>query len=380
MKDISKILALIFCLLTPLVFVGCKDDKDEPKKDTTLVVSPATLSMLSNKGATVTFSIKCNGIWTIANIPEWINLSATSGNGDATIIATALSDNNDDENRSATIDITTENNSEQVVINQLPAFVSDCSVEFSDILTMTTSIAFKYDIKPGVSYFYSGYLDKSAAGWTDDKIVEVLTDDDRFDPKSSDATGLQGFGSMDPDTEYYLCSVAFNEKGERGKLVKTKIRTLKTNDQSPFITINDVEYTTDKWFWDTSINAYTTKYYMVNVDGDYAEAYHYYFTEAEIAWIMKSMVDSGDLTAIANSASWQTPRTPGANQLLIATWGVDISGNFAPRVNIYYGTLSSGSRLKSKYSLSTSSAKKRTCIPSDKLETLMQSAKGYTRR
>lgn len=326
---------VVMTIILATTVLSCKNDKDEPEmppvvtptEETTLSVSPASLSMLSEKGASVSFTIRCNSNWNILNVPEWINLSATSGSGDATITVSALSQNDDDETRTATVTITASEKSAEVKIEQLPAFVSNCTVTFTDFLSMTTSVAFKYQIGPKVSYFYAGYLDVSAAGWTDEKIVQKLTSEDSFDSKNNETTGLQGFGGMDPDTEYYLCSIAFNEKGERGNLIKTRIKTLADKTEVPRVWIENVEYNDTQWVWETTKNVYTTKYYQFCTDGTPALIFNYLFTEAEIAWLIKSLVDSGEKSPIANGGSWRMDRDKDAEDVFIATWGVDVDNN-----------------------------------------------------
>lgn len=368
-----KLSAILLCLMMPFVFAACgDDDDDEPtieKPSVSLVASPGTLSLLSEKGATVSFSVKCNTTWVITGIPEWLNLSATSGNGDGDVVVTALSTNSDDAIRTATIIITAGDETAQIVINQLAAFVSDCTVGFSDILPMTTSIAFMYDIKPDVSYFYAGFLDISAAGWTDERIIKTLTDEDRFDPKSSEATGLQGFRNMDPDTEYYLCTVAFNDKGEQGKLTKVKVKTLKFGLAIPLVTVDNVRYNSTQWFWNTTMNAYTNRYYMIGLDGTYAYIYNYAFTEAEIAWLIKKEVEEDALTPIANSSSWNMDRDQYSEDVMIATWGVDINGDYSPRLYIFYSSISDSYSYTSARNTDDETSK-RTCIPSDTLSRL----------
>lgn len=360
---------VMLSILMPLVFTACKDDKDDP---VSLTVSPQSLSLLSDKGATVTFSITCNGGWTITEIPEWLNLSATSGNGDGTITVTALSANNDDVVRTASISVTAGEVVQQVAINQLAAFVGNCSVDFTDILEMTTSVAFQYQIAPDVSYFYAGYLDISSAGWTDEKIVNTLTDEDRFDPKNHDTTGLQGFSGMYSDTEYYLCAVAFNAKGEQGKLTKTKIRTKAYKSEVPRVMITNTQYSDTQWLWDTEMNAYTSRYYMIGMDGLSAFGFAYLYTEAEIAWVMRDKIDAGESEPIANSSSWSMSRASGAVDVFIATWGRDIDNNYSPMLEMFYCDVSANSSYDVNALRKVSAKPVRTHISAEQLERLME--------
>lgn len=358
----------------PVVLTACKDDNDDP---VSLTVSPQTLSLLSDKGATVSFTISCNSNWTITEVPEWLNLSATSGSGDGSITVTALSSNNDDVVRTASIVVTSGDVAQQVSINQLAAFVGNCSVDFKDILTMASSIAFQYEIQPDVAYFYAGYLDVSAAGWTDEKIVNALTDDEQFDPKNSDTSGLQGFSGMYSDTEYYLCAVAFNEKGEQGKLTKTKIKTKEYRNDVPRVFITNTQYDNNNWYWDTQMNAYTSRYFMISADGFTAFGLGYFYSEAEIAWVIKEDIENNQQTPKANSSSWVRERTAGADDVFIATWGTDINNNYSPRLEMFYSDVSGNDSYDVNALRKASSKPQRTHIPADELERLVENIHVY---
>jgi len=177
------------------------------------------------------------------------------------------------------------------------------------------------------------------------------------------------YHAPDPDTEYYLCTVAFNDKGEQGKLTKVKVKTLKFGLAIPLVTVDNVRYNSTQWFWNTTMNAYTNRYYMIGLDGTYAYIYNYAFTEAEIAWLIKKEVEEDALTPIANSSSWNMVRNQDSEDVMIATWGVDINGDYSPRLYIYYSSISDSYSYTSARNTDDETSK-RTCIPSDTLSRL----------
>ncbi len=336
MKKIHIFFSLLSCLSIQTVMTSCH--KDEPVE---LTVSPNSLELLSDKGSSVSFSITTNSDWYISGLPDWLSLSAQSGTSNGSVTITALSTNNSSAERSTELIVSAGDKSSVVSVRQRASLVANCKVSFKDMLTMPTSIAFKYDIDSNVSYFYAGYLSANAAGWTDEKIVNTLMDEDRFDPNSSEDTGLQGFGGMDSDTEYYLCAVGFNEKGEQGELTKTLIRTQKSLSQVPKISIYDVSYSSTKWRWKTEPNSYTSKYYMLFTEGIYADYYGLILTEAEICWIIKDGIGKGNMAPIAKSGEWSGARDSGETSVYIATWGVDAENTFSTSCTEYYGTIDS---------------------------------------
>lgn len=57
----------------------------QDKASVVLTVSPTSIVMPNTSGSTESFAITCNGDWKISGVPSWLNISQTSGNGDATI-------------------------------------------------------------------------------------------------------------------------------------------------------------------------------------------------------------------------------------------------------------------------------------------------------
>ncbi len=306
-----------------------------------LSVSPNSMELLSEKGSSVSFSINTGAStkWTISNTPEWLSLSASSGTGNGSVTITALSTNQSSNPRSAQISIQAGGKTASVDVTQRAAYLANCQVGFKDIVILNNSVAFKYDIDKNVSYFYAGYLDVNAAGWTDERIVNVLMNEDRFDPKSSETSGLQGYGGMDSKTEYYLCAIAFNEKGERGDLTKTKVQTMSIPNHYPFIDLTDAAYNSQKWFWTTTPNAYTSKYYMIFGSGVNATLFWYYYYDAEIAWVIKDGISKGSLEPIARGGEWSGSRDSSEYELFLATWGLDTDNAFSPVLNSGYWSI-----------------------------------------
>lgn len=366
----------LFILLLCLPMIGflpaCGgDDDDVPEVN--LTASPTSLQLLSDKGSSVSFSISTNSEWTISGCPEWLSLSAMAGSMNGSVTVTALSSNSSASERTAELTITAGEKFTTVSVKQLASLVSDCSVGFKDILVMTNSVAFKYDIQDKVSYFYAGYLDSSAAGWTDEKIVNTLENEDRFDPNSSQDTGLNGFAGMEPDREYYLCAVGFTEKGEQGELTKTLVRTLKSESQVPLISISDAKYSSTKWFWTTEPNSYTAKYYMLFTDGVYADYYWSFMTTAEVAWIIKDGISNGKFNPIAKGGEWNGAREPDATSLYVATWGVNAENTFSPLLNEYRATI--GEDKKIRRTGKSEPEKRRRGIADEFVRTLQENTK-----
>lgn len=148
---------------------------------------------------------------------------------------------------------------------------------------MTTSVAYKIELGRNVSYFMCGWLKSNAAGWTDDKIVEFMTEDDPYIMGPEDAESLLGMDGLKSASVYYLVAVAYDSKGNHGELTKHKFETLRSSANDSMVYFTDVEYDSSKWYWTTKPNATTHKFYMAMWDATEAAVIASYYTEAELA-------------------------------------------------------------------------------------------------
>lgn len=57
----------------------------QEKASVVLAVSTTSIVLPNTSGSTESFAITCNSDWSISGVPSWLNISKTSGNGDATI-------------------------------------------------------------------------------------------------------------------------------------------------------------------------------------------------------------------------------------------------------------------------------------------------------
>ena len=94
-----KFLALAFsCLLVGTMFNSCSDD--DPVVPTTFTVAPDAGTDIEAAGGSLNVTVSSNANWTAASDAEWLTVSPTSGNGNATLTVTAT-ENTDYESRTA---------------------------------------------------------------------------------------------------------------------------------------------------------------------------------------------------------------------------------------------------------------------------------------
>ena len=328
-------------LLGALTFTACGgDDSDDPGYS--LSVTPTDISLMSSEGATASFSITASSNWVIQCDADWVNLSSRGGNGNSSINVTALSENKTASERVTTITVTCGDQSKQITVKQLPAY-KNVAVNVTDIVTLTSSAAFKLTFSEDVSYFYFGTLSAEAAGWPDDRIASKLATGSAEKPSDNDTYGIGGLNS---NSSYYLCAVAYNAQGERGPVTKTLITTKPYTTNRARVTYGSVTYSSSYWYWATTIGPYASKYYMVAYSGIDAYIFNNY-PDALVAAIIQNAVNKGTNTPIIQNGEWNRSRNSGS-YFYSAAWAKDANNEWSPELDEkYYSTSSSSAPAES---------------------------------
>lgn len=315
-------------------------------------VNPSSISLTSASNSTGDFSIQYSGNWEINNKPEWLNLSSTSGKGNTKITVTAISENKTASTRECVLTVTGNSCSANVTVSQLGGLKSGCEVYVTDRVILDNSYALKVNFGKNASYYYAGYLDVSAAGWTDDRIVDTL--ENQFDPDNvEDGAVLAGGGN--PGDKFVQCIVAFDKDGNRGEVYREEVSLVVPPNNPPLVYITDLSYSDTKWYWTTTLGATAQEYYMVMYDGISADIIWTYYWDAEIAMIIKDISTQKD--SYIQSQDWQVNRE--GDSIFIATWAKR-NNKWSDVLNIKYGKIKTETRSKSKSILKDSSSVKKT--------------------
>ena len=119
-KKIPMKRALLF-LLTIVVITCCNTANST---DDFIIISPDTEIFFESEASDTKLTITCNGDWTATNIPDWCEISPSSGEKESEITV-SVSDNNGEEVRTAEIILSWENASESIVITQYGKITSN---------------------------------------------------------------------------------------------------------------------------------------------------------------------------------------------------------------------------------------------------------------
>lgn len=333
----KRTLFIMSLLMTLLVGVqSCSSDDDDDKVGM-VSTDKTTITFMAQQGVSEYLNIIANKEWTVSGMPEWLNASAISGRGNSTITLTTKTANNSAEERRAELTIRSGEKVTYVTVTQESKLVADCIVKPTNIVTLATGTAFDFSYGSKVAYFYRAvYTPTTTERYTEDEIIAVITKDidNRITPNDDVVSSKTG---MSPLTKYIIYTIGFDKDGNRGELIKTEIRT-KNNRNQAVAEISDVKYDDTKWYWQTSPDGYTERYYQWFIDDENL----YEASDPAIAWFftdaMKSNGEKSDFAPIVKAQGWQRKRS--SNFFHLMTWAKDVDGEFSGIIDRWKGIVS----------------------------------------
>ena len=315
LKKWFNLAAAFFCAACCLSLLSCESEgsTDEPS---VLKVNPTSISMLSAMNSSVTVTITCTDSWSITDYPAWVNLSSTSGNGNTSVVITAISANETSKQRTGVLTITSGDLRATVELTQLAGLQSGCEVSVIDEVIMYNSVTFKLKFGPKASYFHAAYFPATSAGWPDSRVIAALEEGEAIN--AEDGMLLNSDESLTRNTAYIQCFVAYDSNGNRGDVVRRSFSTPNATDKSPKVYINNMGYNSSKWQWETSKNATTTDYFMLAVSSGYIALDYFYAPTSWVGMIIKETADYDN--SYINDGKWYMSRTSNDMYVYVATW------------------------------------------------------------
>lgn len=241
--------------------------------ETTLTVSPADITFSGESGAKDEISITTNGHWTISNIPDWINVPS-SGYGDTKCKIETLSANDTDEERTAELRVSADGKSAVLKVTQKALRVK-CHIVPQNLVALWDEIGFELQPTGDVDvYKYIIHLaeDIDNKRLTDKNIEDELSQLDArkladynpiFFPDWYCATNGKLYYMTD-NTNYYICTIAYESKGNPGALTKTPIKTLRyvDRDNDAYVSVEG-GYNEQYAAFDCTKEAYCDSYHLL---------------------------------------------------------------------------------------------------------------------
>ena len=175
------------------------------------------------------FKIKSNVVWTLSGKVEWLNVSATSGNGEVDLSIYPTSENPTSSPRTAELSLS-GNGADPIIIKitQL-SDIPIVKVTPSNLVALYNQIGWELESKGDVNKFQYLVAAESVVDYkTDKELLKDLTSGEAVKFKnnylfsySSDSYG----NDIKQNTSYYICTVAYDENDKMGELIKIKIKT-----------------------------------------------------------------------------------------------------------------------------------------------------------
>lgn len=330
----------------------------QPTVTLTLSVNDLTFDGDASKATSQSVTINCNSSWSISGKPDWIDCS-TSGNGTATIPFSVNSDNKNSEPRTVTVTINAGTVSASLKITQKGLYAADCEVKPGTIVALANSFAMDWNYGTNVHQYYAISLLKSEADRKNDaEIIDILLQGEYNTPSDGYVTSWKNRSDL---TSYYVYTLGFDKDGKQGNLCKTEIKTKSSINQACAF-IDNVWYDEQNFHWQTSPNAYTTRYYQCFMPA-YNTSLGSSTSDATLAWFLQSYKkkypNDKDFDPIAAAGDWHRARN-GQKLFFVVTWALDVDGDYSGVIDKYYGTISSSNNVKMQSAKDTSSDKQIT--------------------
>lgn len=337
---------VLICLLNSIAIMGlwsCGDDEEPepvptPEPETTLTVNLFEINLDEKDGSSQKLTISSSEQWNMTGIPDWINVSATSGSGTSTINISSNSFNNSSSERTATLKISISDKGCDVVVKQKAGLIADCAVTPDISVILADGYACNWKCGSKVSYFYKCMFRKAKSEqYTENEIIEIMLEEtDRVSSVDSKGNTIYWSG-LEPESQYVVYSVAFDKNGKQGELVKTEFTTKSAYYQAEAY-VESITYNDSYFYWDTTIGGYCSKYYMLALMGSDFESAGFNEGDVYLAWLIKYYINEGSspLTPIVQNGSWKAARASTDIAIQIITWGIGAEGNYAGTINRAY--------------------------------------------
>lgn len=248
--------------------------------ETTLTVSPSDITFSGESGLKDEFTITTNGHWTISGKPEWLNVP-TSGDGNTNCKIETLSANDTDEDRIADLQISADGKKANLKVTQRGLRVK-CSITPTNVVALYDEICFDLKATGNINTFkYLIHSEHDINRLTDKEIEAELeeveankfVDDYIIFPDSYYSEGSYYY--LQPNTTYYICTIAYDVNGKPGALKKTPIKTLKylDYDNDAFVSFSDEAYGTGGFQFTCTKEGYCNTYHLIygNLPTAYSE-------------------------------------------------------------------------------------------------------------
>lgn len=344
---------LVVVLFSALSFTSCGGDDDDdpvaPVIDKSFSISPTDLSMLAPANSTVSFTITTNQYWTITGTPEWLNISAKSGEGNATIIATALEPNSSDQERTATLTVTGGDTPKTVAITQAPLYAKNTRVYIDNQLVLSNGVYADLTFDRNVLGYVEGFYYASVLNTkTLDEIYEEVKDGTNYSATDYNFTVM---ALPDANTEYIYCVIGYTGNGTVKQYGPMEVYRFKSKSSSTYCdaAIGAVTYNSTRWSFTISKQQRCHHYWRLQATNSTADNVYETYPYVLMAKTIRDRIDNPNYPGYdyyLNDGTITVARDASDTSFYVWTWGVDDNGEFSGNIrDSYKNTTSSASNV-----------------------------------
>ena len=350
------------CILSVASFVSCNDEKDEIKNS--ILVNglessvPLQFEGLFNGKTGIDFKqtvkVQSTVPFTISGVPDWLSISPLSGNGAIDVTIYPKEENLSSTSRTATINLTGVGCSATVKVTQ-EAGLSSAKVSPLNLVALYDQIGWELTTEGDVNTFQIVCICSDDLRRLTDKELLLLLQSEESAKYVDDYMFFYSYDSygydINPNTEYYICSVAYDAHDKRGEIVKTKIVTpsYSNSDNDAWVSISDVQYNISSYFQFTATKqGFCDKYHVIY--GNLGKSYpsiafvfeiNYYIKNRKKHWLAQNW----ELEIITNYPNTHTFVYETSDLYLypyisICTWGVFGNGTLSSDAMMVRGDVS----------------------------------------
>lgn len=359
----GKLLELCFAMVAmTLTLSSCGDDdsSESPQSSSgssvtvvSLEVSPTSVNLSGDAGATATFTITTNSRWSIKDLPSWVSLSSSLGNGNATITITTTSANMSKEERFATLfvnaggEVDAGGKIASIVVRQSPIVIASNEVYIHDELIMSDGYCAYITLGDQLTQ-YAGLAIPVAKyeSQTEDDILAAIKTGNHNSAKAENNYCV--WSSRAPNTEYVICIAGLDADGNCGPLTTRHITT-KSNKSLYNATIGEITTSGSQWKIPIFKQAECDYYYIMSTRNDNAVQFSG-LPNIYLAMLAKTYIASHPTSYETGTGNFVSDRYSNDYALFVYTWGVNRAGVYSGVISSQYKNLRS-SRPVVSYSL-----------------------------
>lgn len=196
---------------------------NQAAKEVILSVDVTSISLSSAANSSQAINITCNGVWSIGGVPDWLQISSLSGNGNSSTVVTTRSANESATIRSATIVISSDGQTQSITVQQ-EAALSSCAAIPSNVTSLYYAVVFS--LQPSSEVALTKMLLLSDYDFKHKTEAEIISDVEKESSQIPEDETIYTRG-VDEQKKYHILTISYDKKGNRGELIDVEFESPK---------------------------------------------------------------------------------------------------------------------------------------------------------